>query len=139
MAKEVITNGFISVNGVNLSDHASSIAVPVETDDVEVTSFGAQNKEHAKGLGDATIDVDFFQDYAVASVHATLWPISQSKTPVPIVVRKDAAVVSATNPQWTMQGLLMNYSPIEASIGEANTMSVSFVNGSQSGLVQTIS
>lgn len=139
MAKTILKNAFISVNGVTLSDHASSVEINTEFDDVDLTSFGATNKEHGKGLGDGTITVDFFQDFAAASVDATLWPISQSGSTFPIVVRPDAGAVSATNPQYTMQGLMMNYSPLAGSVGEASTTQVAFQNGSQTGIVRATS
>lgn len=136
MAKEVIKNASITINGVNLSDHASSVEITTEFDDVDITSMGAVNKEHAKGMGDGTITVNFFQDYAAASVDATLWPISQSSAGVVVVVKKDAGAVSLTNPSWTMTGLLMSYTPLSASVGDANETECEFVNSSQTGIVR---
>lgn len=138
MAKTILTNASITVDGVNLSDHASSVTINTEYDDVDLTSFGATLKEHGKGMGDGSIEIDFYQDFDAASVDATLWPISQAKTSVPIVVKADAAAVGATNPSYTMQGLLMNYSPLAGSVGEASTTSVTFQNGAQSGIVRAV-
>lgn len=138
MAKTILKNASITVNGVNLSDHASSVEINTEYDDVDLTSFGATLKEHAKGMGDGSITVNFYQDFAAASVDATLWPISQSGTTVPVVVKPDSAAVSATNPSYTMQGLLMNYSPLAGSVGEASQTEVTFQNGAQSGIVRAV-
>lgn len=136
MAKIVLKDATISVNGVSLSDHASSVTITTEYDDVDFTSFGATLKEHGKGMGDGSIEIDFFQDFAAASVDATLWPISQASTSVPIVVKPTSAATSTTNPQYTMQGLLMNYSPLAGSVGEPSTTSVTFQNGATSGIVR---
>lgn len=127
----------ITVNGVDLSNHASSVTINTEYDDVDVTSFGATFKEHAKGMGDGSIEVDFFQDFAAASVDATLWPISQASTTVPVTVKADSVAVSPTNPLYTMQAYMMNYSPLAGSVGEASTTSVTFQNGAQTGIVRT--
>lgn len=136
MAKTILRDCVITVNGVDLSNRASSVTINTEKDDVDLTAFQSAMHEHGVGLGDGSIDIDFFQDFAAASVDATLWPIYQAGAPVPVVVRHDDAVVSATNPSYTMQGLLMSYSPIAGSVGEASTMSVTFQNGAQTGIVR---
>lgn len=136
MAKIVLRDASITVNGVDLSNHASKVTIVTEFDDVDFTSFGATLKEHGKGLGDGHIDVDFYQDFAAASVNATLWPISQASTTVPVVVKPTSAAASSTNPSYTMQGLLMNYSPLDGSVGDASATSVTFQNGSPTGIVQ---
>lgn len=137
MAKQILRNAVITVNGVNLSDHASAVTINTEFDDVDLTSFGATLREHAKGIGDGSIEIEWFQDFAAASVDATLWPIAQGSTAVPVTVKADNAAVSPTNPLFTMQGLLMNYSPLAGSVGEASTTSTTFQNGAQSGIVRT--
>jgi hypothetical protein len=80
------TNGYISVNGVDLSNHATSITVETTRDDVDVTAMGAVNKVHSPGLGDATITATFLQDYAAGSVDATLSAQTGSTTPFTVEV-----------------------------------------------------
>lgn len=136
MAKTILRDASITVDSVDLSDHASSVTINTEYDDVDVTSFGATLREHAKGMGDGSIEIEFYQDFDAASVDATLWPISQDPDPVTIVVKPTSAAVGATNPSFTMQGMLMNYSPLAGSVGEASTTSVTFQNGAQTGIVR---
>ncbi len=139
MAKTILRTATITVNGVDLSDHISSVEINQEKDDVDLTTFGSSMKEHGVGLGDGSIVLNFFQDFAAAKVDATLFPIFAAGTPVPIVVRGDSAAVSATNPKYTMQGLLMNYSPLAGSVGEASQTQVTFQNGDQTGIVRATS
>lgn len=135
MAKFTLTDAYISVNGVVLSDHGNQVTVEDSRDDVDLTGFGANNKVHGKGLGDAKINVEFFQDFAGGSVDATLRPLINSDTPVSVEVRPTSAAVSATNPSATMQGLLMNYNFLDGSIGEASKISAEFLNGADAGIV----
>jgi hypothetical protein len=58
MAKFVLTNASVSVNGVDLSDHVQSVTVETTRDDVEVTAMGATYKSYLGGLGDANITGD---------------------------------------------------------------------------------
>jgi len=138
MAKFVLKNAFITVDGVNLSDHCSSVTIETTFDEVDVTGFGGTYKEIIQGMGDATITLNVFQDFAAGSVDATLWPLSQSGATFPVVVRATSAVVSATNPQYGMTGVLLNYNPIAGGVGEASTTDVAIRNGAQTGLTRAI-
>src|SRR5678815_3967964 len=94
----------VLVNSVNLSDHARSVTVTDEKNSVDVTAFGATNTAVAKGLGDASIEIEFYQDFAAGKVHATLEPLIQSNTAVPVEVRATSAARSATNPAALLSG-----------------------------------
>jgi len=135
MAITVLTNAMVLVNGVDLSDHASKVATEDNRDSVDVTAMGATNKAIQKGLGDAKITIDFFQDFAAGKVHATLQPLIGSSTPVAVEVRPTNAARSATNPAILLSGaLLMNYSGLDGKVGDASEISAEFVNASQSGM-----
>lgn len=134
MAIFTLTDAFISINGVTLSDHAKSVTVDDGRDQVDITAFGATSKAYTKGLGDAKVTVEFYQDFAAAKVHATLQPLIASTTPVTVEVRATSAARSATNPAALMSALLFNYNMLAGSIGEASSMTAEFVNASQTGV-----
>lgn len=134
MAIGPITNGYLLVNGVDLSDHASKITVTDSRATVDITAMGATSTTITKGLGDAKIVVDFFQDFATGKVHQTLQPLISSTTPFTVEVRANNAGRTATNPGIVMSALLMNYSALDASVGNASTTSVEFVNAAQAGI-----
>jgi hypothetical protein len=129
-----LTDAYVAVNSVVLSDHANNVTVEDTRDSVDITAFGATSKATTKGLGDANITVNFFQDFAASKVHATLQPLIGSTTPVTIEIRATSAARSATNPAAVMSGLLMNYNMISGGIGEASQISAQFVNGASAGL-----
>ena len=134
MAIFVLTDATVIVNGVTLSDHANQVTVEDTRDSVDITAFGATSKAVAKGLGDAKITVQFFQDFAAGKVHATLQPLLGSTTPVTVEVRATSAARSATNPAAVLSALLMSYNMLSGSLGEASGTSAEFVNGSQAGM-----
>ena len=57
MAKQVLKNAYVSVDGTNLSDHVSSVTIEANADKVEFTSFGATYREFGQGLKDANISI----------------------------------------------------------------------------------
>lgn len=138
MAKTILTDAHITVGGVDLSDHASSVEITTEYEDQDVTGFGSALREHKLGLGDGSITINFFQDFAASSVDATLYPLAGSNTATAIVVKPTSGAVSATNPSYTMQGILANYSPLSGSVGEPSATEVTFLNGDTSGIVRAV-
>jgi hypothetical protein len=136
MAKTILRDCRIEINGVVLSDHANEVEVSSEKEEQDVTGFGASSREIALGLGDGTIDVTLFQDFDAASVDATLWPIHNGSTSVVVAVRPTSAAISATNPEYRMTGVLPAYTPLSGSVGEPSTISASFRNASQAGITR---
>ena len=134
MAIFVMTDATVIVNGVTLSDHANKVKVEDNRDEVDITAMGATSKAVMKGLGDAKINVSFFQDFAAGKVHATLQPLIGSTTGVVIEVRATSAGRSATNPAALMTGLLMNYSMLDGSVGDASQIDAEFVNSAAAGI-----
>lgn len=136
MAKQILTDVSVVLNGVDLSDHVSKVTVDEKKNTVDVTSMGATATEYLLGLGDATIAVDFFQDFSAGSVDATLEPLYSSGSVFPIVVKPTSAAISATNPSYSGSFILPEYVPLDAQVGAASTMSVTFQNASQEGITR---
>lgn len=134
MAIFTLTDATVIINGVTLSDHADSVTVTDTRDSVDITAFGATSKAVTKGLGDATIDIEMYQDFAAGKTHATLQPLIGSTTGVTIEVRATSAARSATNPAALMTGLLMNYNMLAGGIGQASKITATFQNSAQAGL-----
>lgn len=136
MAKHTLKDCVVVVNDVDLSDHVRSATIETTRPEVDVTGMGATNTEIVPGIGDATITIEFLQDYAVGEVDATLWPLSQTDTPFNVDVKASSAATSATNPLYRMSALMYSYSPIAGGVGDANTTEVTFRNASQAGVTQ---
>lgn len=137
MSKFVLKNAVITVDGDDISDHVSEVTIETSRDEVEVTAFGASNKEFLAGLGDATITMTVFQDFASDEIDQNMYQHSIEDSPFEVTVRPTNAVVSATNPEYSMQALLYNYSPIAGAVGEASTTELTFRNASSTGLVRS--
>lgn len=134
MAIEILTDATVIINGVTLSDHAKSVTVVDNRTQLDVTAFGATNLTYAKGLGDASITVNMYQDFAAGKTHATLQPLIGSSTPITVEVRKSSAARSATNPAYVLSALLFEYQMIDGEVGQPSMISVPFVNASQTGV-----
>lgn len=136
MAKFVLRDARIEVNGTVLSDHANEVSVETVRDEQDVTSFGATNKETLAGLGDATISCTMFQDFAGGSVDAVMWPLSSASAPFVVKVRPTTSAPSPTNPSYEMSANLFGYNPISGGVGAPASTPLTFRNALQAGLTR---
>jgi hypothetical protein len=136
VAKLVLTNAQVLVNAVDVSNHVSDVTIENQRTEVDVTSMGDVNSEIVLGLGDATITITFFNDYAAASIDSQLFPLNQTNTPFVVDVKPVSGARSTSNPSYVMTCLMPNYTPIGGSIGAAVTTQVAFRNASQTGLTR---
>ena len=135
MAKYVLKDAYIAVNGTSLSDHASSVTLEDTAEEIDFTAFSSAGyREFGAGLKDATITVTFFADFAAASVHTILQPLYSSGGTFSVEVRPTSATASATNPKATMTSRLYSYSGIAGGVGEAASFDASFRNAGTAGL-----
>ena len=136
MAKFVLKSATVTVNAVDLSDHISKVTIETNHNEVDVTAFGSTYREILQGIGDATITLSFFQDFAAAKVDATLWPLADGGTTFPVTVKPTSAAVSSTNPRYDMTGIILSYHPIDGAVGDASATDVTIRNAAQAGLTR---
>jgi len=129
MAKFAATDYFVSINGTDFSTSLNSVELSQEADDLETTAFGSSWRTRIGGLKQASITLNFMQDFAAGSVDAVLNPLLGSIATV--VMKPTSGTVTSTNPTYTMQALVTQYSPFASSVGDIATLSVSWpVSGS---------
>lgn len=127
MARKVITNAVVQINGVDLSNHVESVTLTWSLTDVDVTAMGDGGKFHLAGLQDDKFTVTFWQDHAAASVGPTLDALFQGGTAVAFKLGDGGTVFSATNPSYSGSALAIDQTPIAGKVGDGQQNSVSFV------------
>jgi len=125
MARIVLTNAFISVGGVDLSDLVASVTLNETFDIVETTAFSATAaKTRVAGLEDNSITLEFHQDYATGEVEQTIYPLLG--TAAAVIVKPNGSSTSAFNPSYTCSAIISEWTPINGSVGELATASVTW-------------
>jgi hypothetical protein len=125
VAKYVATDVKVLINNQNLSDHIAQVSLEQTADEIETTAFGTEWRQRVGGgLKDASISIDFHQDFGAGSVDAVLSPLFGSIATV--VVAPTSGSVSATNPSFTGTFSVVQYSPVASSVGDLATLSVSW-------------
>jgi len=129
MARIVLTNVDVEIEGVNLSDYISSVSLSSTYDVVETTAFGGGNvpaaaKRRQAGLVDNAVTFEFHQDYAAGEVEATIYPLLGTLASVEI--QPVNAAVSVDSPKYTFEALVSEWTPVNGAVGELATASVTW-------------
>jgi hypothetical protein len=124
MAKFAATDYKISVAGTDFSTNLNSVELAQEADDLETTAFGQGWRTRIGGLYNATVTLNFMQDFGSGSVDAVLNPLLGSIATV--IIQSASGTVSATQPKYTATCLVTQYSPFASSVGDIATLSVSW-------------
>jgi hypothetical protein len=124
MARLVLTNASVVFGSTDLSTYISSITLNSTFDIVETTAFGNTAKTRVAGLADNSVTFEFHQDYATSAVEQTIYPLLG--TAVNVVAKPVAGTTTAVNPQYAFSTLVSEWTPLNGSVGELATASVTW-------------
>ena len=124
MARIVLTNAYVVFGTTDLSDHISSVTINTTYDIVETTAFGNSAKTRIAGLQDNSVSFEFHQDYATSSVEQTIYPLLG--TAVTVAVKPVNTTTSPVNPQYGFSALIAEWTPLNGTVGELATASVTW-------------
>jgi hypothetical protein len=124
LAKFVATSYNIKINGADFTSSIAAVTMDTSAAEQEVTAFGDNFVQRISGLKDASVSLDFHQDFGATAVDATLFPLLGSQATVTVIPQ--GSVVSATNPSYTGVFLVTEYQPFASSVGDLATLSVSW-------------
>jgi hypothetical protein len=120
-----LNNGVVlTINSVDLSDHVTAVTINRSFDELEVTAMGDGGHKFVKGLEASSITIDLLNDTATSEVLQTLQAVWGTNTT--ITVKQTSAVVSATNPLYTMTCLINNTTDVNGSVADLSTQSLTF-------------
>lgn len=124
MAKFVATDYTITIGGDDLSASLVALTLDISVDEQETTAFGNSSRTRIGGLKDASVSLDFHQDFGADSIDATLFPLLGTLVAITVTPTGDAT--SATNPIYSFSALVTQYTPFASSVGDLATLSVSW-------------
>jgi hypothetical protein len=125
MPRLVLTNAYISVGGVDLSDLVASVTLNETFDVIETTAFSSTAaKTRVAGLEDNSITLEFHQDYATGEVEQTIYPLLG--TSAAVIVKPNGSTTGAFNPSYTCNAIISEWTPLNGTVGELATASVTW-------------
>ncbi len=124
MAKFFAQDYKVTIGTTVLSDSIAAVTLDITTDEVETTAFGSTYRTRIGGLKDASVSLDFHQDFGAGSVDALLFPLMGST--VAVAIAPTSGTVSATNPEYRFDALVTQYQPFANSIGDLASLSINW-------------
>jgi len=124
MAKFFAKDYKITVGTTVISDDVASVTLDITSDEVETTAFGSTYRSRIGGLKDASVSLDFHQDFGAGSVDALLFPLLGST--VAVKIAPTTGTVTATNPEYQFTALVTQYQPFAGAVGDLATLSVTW-------------
>lgn len=119
-----MTNPRVELNAVDYSSYATEATLEFEADDLETTSFGDTWRDRIGGLKSGTVSITFNQDYANGTVDSAIWALLG--TVVTCKIRSSSSAISTSNPEYQFSVLVNQWNPVNGSVGDLVTVSVSF-------------
>lgn len=111
-------DGYIRVNGVDLSDHCSEITLNIGNESLPNHAMGDVSNYSRAGLRNASLSATFFQDFASSSVEDTLRPLAISGSTFTVVVRPTSDAVGSTNPAYSGSWFISGRTPLGGTHGD---------------------
>ena len=127
-----LSNPNVTINSVALQDQCTSAVVNYVYEQLETTAFGDTARKFGgsavTSLQNNSIEVELYQSYSASETEATIFGLVGIVTT--LVVAPASGSVSATNPFYTLVGAyLESHTPINASLGELSTITLTFSGG----------
>jgi hypothetical protein len=137
MPSFVLSDAFVTINAVDLSDQVESVEITQTRALKEATTMGKAGVVRKAGLHDWTMRVNFRQNFDAGKVDATLAAIGIGvQTAVRVRASKTDAI-SATNPEYQGNGMFGEYPILGGeTVGEISNASVTFVGSDGVALIR---
>lgn len=133
MAKQLLgPRTTVTINGIDLSDHCTSITTGDETEEQDVTGFGQVYREMADSLKTASIETTFIQDYASSSVDAVIGGIYYGTTNGTVKINPDTSGTVV----YTLVARPNSYNPVSGAPGEASSITTTWTARGTAGLTR---
>ena len=136
MAKFLLTDGYVSINGVDLSTYGFGLQTPQTREQVDVSGFNSTGaKEYLAGSRDDSAIISFLQDFAGSKVHQTVSPLFQNSSTFGFEIRPTSGSVSATNPRYWGTAAIFNYTGLDGQISNRSETQVELKAATSTGFV----
>ena len=130
-----LSNPALTINAVNLTDQCTSATLNYVYEQLETTSFGDTARKFGASsvvsLQNNTFEVELYQSYAASETEATIFGLVGIQTTITVSPTAAGLVTpGATEPKYTLTGAyLESHTPINASLGELSTITLTFSGG----------
>lgn len=124
MAKFITKDYSVKLDDVDFSSSIAAVTLEETVETQETTSFGDGSRTRISGLKDATLSIDFHQDFGASSIDDTFHDLLGEE--ISFEIKPTSGAIAADNPAYSGNLIVTTYSPFANAIGELSTLSVSW-------------
>ena len=125
MPKMVLLAEYLSINSNVLNEYTKKAELAVEVEAKDVTNYASLGwKEVVGGIKSGQLGCEFLQDFAATELDSIMWPLLG--TVVAFQARLDNSTTTTSNPMYSGNVLIKGWNPIEGSVGDEASVSVTY-------------
>ena len=125
MAKLVLTNSVVSLNGTDISSNVAAITLSTSASEIPTTNFGSGGAvTRVSGLIDNSVTLSLHNDYN--AIDGLIFPLVGSTAVTMIIKPAGTAAAGTASPHFQFQVLVTEWSPVNGAVGELNTADVTW-------------
>ncbi len=124
MAKFSATDFAITVAGTAVSSSLAQVTLDISRESLEITAFGNAARRYIAGLQDASVTLSFHQDFAATAIDEIV--STNLGGTVAITIKPTSGSVSASNPQYSFNALVVQHVPFSSNVGDLATQDLTW-------------
>lgn len=130
MAKIVLTDAYVSIASVDVSNKVRSVAINYEADAVEDTTMGAGTHTFLPSLKNYSVDITFANDWTDNDLDEDMF--TAVGTAVAVAIRPTSAAKGTGNPEYNATMVLTSWPMLAGAVGALAEVTARFVPGGAS-------
>ena len=111
--------------GANVIEEVRSVSLPISQAELDATVMGDDWSARIGGLKDASVTIEFYNNFADGELDEILWDAFTTGTAT-VKVRATTEAISASNPEYSLTVLVTGIQPFGNGVGEAASTSVTW-------------
>ena len=124
----VLANPYVELDSTDVTDQCTSAVVTSTIEQLEDTAFGSSARTYTAGLAANEITIEMMISYGASEIEQLLDGLVGTKFDT--VIGASSATAAADNPVYTLtNGFLSSFTPINASLGTLQTVSITISGG----------
>jgi hypothetical protein len=117
MAKQVLTDVVVQLNGTAVSQNVNSVELTTTADAIETTSFGDSGwRTYKGGLKSGSVTLSFHNDYVATALDSVLYNLFN--TIATVTIFPAGTPVGTSTPKYEFTALVDNLAPVSGAVGD---------------------
>ena len=117
MAKQVLTDVVVALNGTAISQSVNSVELSLTSDAIETTSFGDSGfRTYKGGLKGGSVTISMHNDYASTALDGVLFPLWN--TIATVTINPAGTPTGTSAPEYEFTVLVDNLTPVSGAVGD---------------------